>query len=127
MKARFAPRHRRAVMTPEIAAAWVRFLRHAEKAVKNPDRHGAAFTRAAERVNKLPLPPSQKDRGSDLFKLVQLGKSFLALRGEAREAGVATARRLAASCRSLFEPTVEPSAAAREAGEAREPRRDIFG
>jgi len=126
MKGRFKPRHRRADLTPEITAAWVRFLRHAEKAVKNAERHGAAFTRAAERVNKLPLPPSQNDKGSDLVKLVRLGKSFVALRGEARDEGVTTAQRLAVACRTLFEPTAGASATA-EKSEAREPRRDIFG
>lgn len=125
MRGRFIPRDRRVVMTPEITAAWVRFLRHAEKAAKSPDRHGAAFTRAAERVNKLPLPPSQNIKGSDLVRLVTLGKSFLALKGEARGEGVAETRRLAALCRPLFETAqvAAPEAGGREV----EPRRDIFG
>lgn len=118
----FKPRHRRNVMTPEIMAAWVRFLRHAEKAVKNPDRHGLAFARAADRVGSLLLPPSQNERGSALVRLVRLGKGFAVLKGEARDAAVIEARGLAIACRALFQP-----ATGADGQGDREPRRDIFG
>lgn len=103
-------------------ACWRRFLRHAEKAGRDPVAHGQPFSRAAKRAGKLALPSSQNRNGAELIALIRLGKGFAALSDHARREAAPEVARLVDACRSLF-----GTAGDVEAERAIEPRKDIFG
>lgn len=114
------PRRRRA-LTPDQIGGWLRFLRHAEKAARDPEGHGASFARAAHRAGKQPLPASQTDNGADLISLVRLGKAFATQSPDQRRDAARDIPRLVEVCRPLFQTA--------PIGDVRsvEPRKDIFG
>lgn len=126
MSRSFVAGRRNARLSPEITAAWRRFLRHAEKAGRDPVGHGQPFGRAAKRAGKLPLPPSQNGKGTDLVDLIRLGKAFAALSDPARREAAPEVARLAVACRPLFE-AVAPADDESPDERVVEPRKDIFG
>lgn len=107
-------------LSDDQRASWQRFLKQAEKAARDPARHGRALDRASVKAGKLPLPASA-GHGSDLVALIRIGKAFVTLKAEALTQAVADIARLVPLCRPLFETS--DAAPAREV----EPRRDIFG
>lgn len=117
------PARRPRDLSPDQVGGWLRFLRQAEKAARDPEGHGASFARAAEKAGKQPLPASQNNNGADLITLVRLGKTFARLSPTARIEAARDIPRLVEACRPLF----EVSAPAAPAERAVEPRKDIFG
>ena len=114
------PRRHRA-LTPDQVGGWLRFLRHAEKAGRDPEGHGASFARAAHKAGKQPLPASQTDNGADLITLVRLGKAFATQSPDQRRDAARDIPRLVEACRPLFQATPVPDV------RSVEPRKDIFG
>ncbi|WP_438852730.1 hypothetical protein [Brevundimonas nasdae] len=114
------PRRHRA-LTPDQIGGWLRFLRHAEKAARDPEGHGASFARAAHRAGKQPLPAGQNNNGAGLIALIRLGKAFATQSPDRRRDAARDIPRLVEECRPLFQtPAVTGVRSV-------EPRKDIFG